>query len=75
MTPNERASLAEQLLSNPLFGELFSKVEHEATESMIYASDDETRSRAAMRVQAIRSLRSDCEASLRNTRERKAAPA
>ncbi|AIM40661.1 hypothetical protein SUFP_030 [Sulfitobacter phage NYA-2014a] len=42
---------------------------------MVYATDDETRARNAMRVQAIRSLRSDCEACLRSTRERKAAPA
>lgn len=75
MTPQERASLAEQILSNSLFGELFKGIETEAIEAIIYATDDDTRSRAAMRVQAIRSLRSDCEASLRSNRERKAAPA
>jgi hypothetical protein len=75
MTPQERASLAEQLLSNPMFGTLFNDVEAKAVEAMIYAADDETRASAAMRVQAIRTLRSDCEASLRSTRERKAAPA
>lgn len=75
MTPSERASLAEQLLTNPLFGELFDGVERDAIEAMIHAPDDETRARSAMRVQAIRSLRSDCEGHLRNIRERRAAPA
>lgn len=75
MTPRERAALAESLLGNPLFAELFNGVEHDATEAMIYATDDETRARAAMRVQAIRSLRSDCENSLRETAKRKGAPA
>jgi len=75
MTPNERASLAEQLLSNPLFDELFDSIEKNTVEAMIFATDDETRARSAMRVQAVRTLRTDCEACLRNTRERKAAPA
>ena len=71
MTPRERASLAEQLLTNPLFAELFNGVEHTATEAMIYATDDDTRARAAMRVQAIRSLRNDCMNSVRDTAARK----
>lgn len=75
MTSKERASLAEQLLANALFSELFDSVEKTATEAMIYATDDDTRARSAMRVQAIRTLRSDCEACLRSTREPKAAPA
>ena len=75
MTPRERANLAEQLLSNPLWAGLFDGLEADAVETMIFTTDDETRSRAAMRVQEIRSLRSDCEASLRNDREPKAAPA
>lgn len=64
MTPKERAAWAEQLLANPLFGALFESVEHDATEAMIYATDDETRARAAMRVQAIRDMRRDCINSL-----------
>jgi hypothetical protein len=68
-------SLAEQLLANPLFGELFDRLEREAVETMIAAPDDETRAWGALRVKAIRSLRTDCEAMLRNTRPRKAAPA
>lgn len=75
MTPRERASMAEQLLANPLFAELFDKVEKTATEAMIYATNDETRAENATRVQAIRTMRRDCESSLRNTDERKAAPA
>lgn len=75
MTDLERANLAEQLISNKLYGELFDSLERAAVEAMVYATDDETRARDAMRVQAIRSLRSDCEACLRSTRERKAAPA
>ena len=75
MTPKERAALAESLLGNPLFAELFNGEERDATEAMIYAADDEARYRAAVRVQAIRNLRSDCENSLRNTATRKAAPA
>lgn len=75
MTPRERAALAESLLANPLFAELFNAEERDATEAMIYATDDEARARAAMRVQAIRNLRSDCENSLRETAKRKSAPA
>lgn len=75
MTPRERANMAEQLLANPLFAELFDKVEKTATEAMIYATNDETRAENATRVQAIRTMRRDCEASLRNDATRKAAPA
>lgn len=71
MTPRERASLAEQLLTNPLFAELFNGVEHTATEAMIYATDDDTRARAAIRVQAVRALRDECRNSLRDTTPRK----
>lgn len=72
MTPSERASLAEQLLSNPLFAETFDALEKSATEAMIYAKDDETRFRFAMRVQESRNFRQDCEAALRNTRPKAA---
>lgn len=68
MTNNERASMAEQLQANPLFAELFNGIERTAIEAMIYAKDDDTRARAAMRVQAVRDLRSDCANSLRDTR-------
>jgi hypothetical protein len=72
MNDRDRASLAEQLLANPLFDELMGGLEKDAIEAMVYASTDEIRARAAMRVQATRSFRADCEAWLRNTRERKA---
>jgi len=75
MTPSERASLAEQLLSNPLFAETFDALEKAATEAMIYTTDDTERLRLAMRVQTIRSFRQDCEAALRNTPPQKGAVA
>lgn len=75
MTPQERASLAEQLLTNPLFAATFDALEKRAVEAMIYAKDDRERQDCAFRVQAIRSFRHDCEASLRSNREPKAAPA
>jgi len=68
MTPRERASLAEQLTANPLFVALFEGIEANAIEAMIYATDDGTRARAALRVQAVRELRSECENSLREVR-------
>jgi hypothetical protein len=71
MNAKERASLAEQLLSNPMFAELFDGVERNAIEAMIAARDDATRARSAMRVQAIRDLRSDCQNSLRDTTPRR----
>ena len=75
MTPSERASLAEQLLTNPLFSDVFGELEDRAIEATIYAQDDETRARAAMRVQEIRAFRRDCEAMLRNTPPQKGAVA
>ena len=75
MTPSERASLAEQILTNPLFGEVFDGLEHAAIEAMIYAKDDETRFRSSLRVREIRSFRQDCEAALRNTPPQKGAVA
>ena len=75
MTPEARQSLAEQLLSNPLFAVLMDELEQGAVEQMVYAETDTLRAEGAMRVRAVRSLRSDCEKSLRSTRERKAAPA
>lgn len=75
LTAEERKSCAEQLLANPLWADLFSKIERDATEDMIFAPDEETRADLAKRVQAIRNLRSDCEAQARSTRPRKSAPA
>lgn len=72
MTPDERRSLAEQILSNPLFSEVVNDMERRAIERLIYA--DENTAEAQLRVQAIRTFRADLEANL-NTRERKGAPA
>ena len=75
MTDADRQSLAEQLLGNPLFHALFDELETGATAACIWAQDDDTRRIAALRVQAIQTLRTDCEASLRSTQARKSAPA
>lgn len=71
MTPQERKSLAEQLLGNPLFSEVFDNLERAATEAMIYSQDDAERLKMALRVREIRSFRQDCEAALRNTQPQK----
>jgi hypothetical protein len=75
MTDQDRASLAEQLLANPLFGVIMAELEASAVERMIHAPTDILRHECQLRVQAVRSFRSDCENSLRSTREPKAAPA
>ena len=75
MNTKERASLAEQLLGNPLYADLFDGVERDAIEAMIHATDDDTRARAAMRVQAVRALRDECNNCLRDMTPRRGAPA
>jgi hypothetical protein len=75
MTPDERKSLAEQITTNPLYSVIMAELERSAIERMIHATTDLDRHECQLRVQAVRSFRSDCEASLRSTRERKAAPA
>lgn len=75
MTQKERAALAEMLITNPLWAVLMAEQEASAIERMIYASTDLDRLECQLRVQAVRSFRSDCEASLRSTREPKAAMA
>ena len=75
LTPEARQSLAEQLKTNPLFDILLSEQEAAAVERMVYAKDDQTRAEGALRIQAIRSLRQDCERSLRSTPVSKGAPA
>lgn len=75
MTPEDRKNFAQQILDNPLFGEVMDKLERTAIEQCIYAQTDEKRAFAAMNVQAIRSFRTDCDAALRSTQTRKAAPA
>ncbi|MGB7243559.1 MAG: hypothetical protein WBC93_15925 [Sulfitobacter sp.] len=75
MNAKERAGLAESLLGNPLWDELFNEVEAAAIEAMVYAETEELRAENAHRIRAIRTLRSDCEQSVHSIRERKAAPA
>jgi len=75
MTDRERAALAEMILTNPLFAEVFGALERDAIEATIWATDDETRFRHSVRVQEIRAFRRDCEAALRNTPPQKGAVA
>lgn len=75
MDAEARASLADQLLSNPLFDELMDGVEAAAIEQMVAAKDHEKRHEGALRVQVVRTFREDCQRELRNTRPKKAAPA
>lgn len=75
MTPDERKSLAEQLKANPLYDELLSHLEKDAIEALVWATTDDDRISAQWRVRAARTFREDCEAFLRNTRERRGAPA
>ena len=72
MTPEERKSLAEQVLTNPLFKATLEDMERTAVERLIYAKEDTAE--AQLRVQAIRTFRQDLEQSL-NTQPRKGAPA
>lgn len=67
LSEQERKALAESMLANPLYGEIMSKIEHDALESCVYAVNDLDRFHAAERVKAVRKFRSDCEALLRNT--------
>lgn len=75
MTPDERKALAESLTANPLYDEILAKIEHDAIESLVYAKTEDDRIAAQWRVRAARQFRSDCEAALRSTPHRKAAPA
>jgi hypothetical protein len=74
MNHDERKALAEQLKANPLFDALISKIEANAIEALVYATNENDRISAQWRVRAARSLREDCEAALCNTPARKGAP-
>jgi hypothetical protein len=73
MTPQERRSLAEQILSNPLFTAVMGELEAGAIEALIYAAEHDRATRQ-IRVQVIREFRADLGNCL-NTREPKSAPA
>lgn len=75
MKAEERKALAEQILGNPLFNVLMDELEHDAVERMVAAPTDLARMEAQAYVRAARSFRANCEAQLRNTGSRKAAPA
>ena len=75
MTPSDRASLAEQILHNPLFAQIMADLEASAIERLVSAGTNETRHEAQLRVHAVRSFRSDCEGHLRSNAARKAVPA
>jgi len=75
MIPSERAALAEQLMANPLWAVLMAEQESIAIERLIAASTEQARLECQLRVQAVRSFRQDCEASLRNTPPQKGAVA
>lgn len=75
MTDEEKASLAEQITTNPLFAVLMDELQQNAVSRMYAAQDDMARLSAQAYARAAQSFRTDCEAWLRNTRERKAAPA
>lgn len=74
MTPQERRSLAEQLLANPLFAEILDEIERAAVETLIYAHTEEDRVVAQWRVRSARAFRDDCAEAARNTAPR-GAPA
>jgi hypothetical protein len=76
MNAKDRASLAEQILTNPLLEVVLNELERDATERGIYAqmNDHETRQSAMAEVRAIRAFRSNLSASLRDNRPTKGAP-
>ena len=76
MTPRERASLAEQIIQNPLYDIVLDEIERTAIERGVYAplNDHETRQAAMAEVRAVRAFRENLAASLRDTRPMKGAP-
>ncbi len=76
MNAKDRASLAEQILTNPLLEIVMSELERDATERGIYAplNDNETRQSAMAEVRAIRAFKASLTASLRHDRVVKGAP-
>ena len=75
VTKEERQSLADGLIGNPLWAVLMAEQEANAVERLIHAQTDIARLECQLRVQAVRAFRADCEASLRSTRPVKGAPA
>lgn len=77
LSDEERASLAEQLINNPLLNEILDDLEQTALNQCVHAdwSDDRKRADAAAQVRAIRAFRSDCQSAIDNNRPSKDAPA
>jgi hypothetical protein len=76
MNAKDRASLAEQIISNPLLEVVLNELEHDAIERGIYAqpNDHETRQSAMAEARAVRAFKAALMASLRDTRVAKGAP-
>ena len=76
LTVDEKAALAEAILTNPLWVAVMSKFEGDKLElcANLYITDEDRRY-AAMYVQTIRNFRADCEAMLRNNQPRQVTTA
>ncbi len=73
MTPEQRKSLAEQIITNPLYNLVLDEMEQASIERLVYEQHDNL-AEAQLRVQAIRAFRSDLDRCL-NNRPKKGAPA
>lgn len=71
MTPQERKNLAEQITDNPLFNEIFDKLEKDAIDSCVEANDPTIRANMAAEVRVIREFRRKCKSALTIAQERK----
>lgn len=75
MDAETRKSLAQQILTNPLFDTLMDELSDAATERMIAAKDDKARLEAQAYALAVREFRGDCRRMLGNDRPKRQAPA
>ena len=77
MSEQEREHHAREILNNPLFAALMTKMEQEAINRAVNAplTDNQAQQAALAEVRAVRSFRQNCEFILRNKPPSKAAPA
>lgn len=77
MSEQEREHHAREILNNPLFSALMTKMEQEAINRAVNAplTDNQAQQAALAEVRAVRSFRQNCEFILRNKPPSKAAPA
>lgn len=61
MTDEERKGLAQQLLSNPIFGDIMDNLERKAINACLAAKNDADRATEAMRANVVRAIRRDCQ--------------